>query len=243
MTMADFLLIRLEGPLQAWGDIAMDARRPTLGFPTRSALAGLIASALGWRYRDGARTTQLQDALRFAVREDRAPDHLRDYQTVDLGHATEGWTRWGVEKRGGAFAKDTHLLDKEYLAGASFLVALTIEAGSPADLDEIEHALRFPARPLFLGRKSCPPALPLLEGRIEATSPFDALRKAELQPHYDAPPRRCWYEPGDGPDDAAEIQELRVSDRRDFLADRFAGERRLIQGTVDPAGSKEEITT
>lgn len=239
--MAEFLLIRLEGPLQAWGDVAMDATRPTLGFPTRSALAGLIASSLGWRYRDGDRTTRLQDALRFAVRQDRAPDRLRDYQTVDLGHATEGWTRWGVEKRGGAFATGTHLLDKEYLADASFLAALTVGDGSPAGLDEIERALINPARPLFLGRKSCPPALPLMEGRVKAKSPYDALREAPLPPRHDRPPLVCWYQPGDGPNDDAAIREIRVSDRRDFLADRFAGERWVIQGDVQPTGSQEEI--
>lgn len=238
--MPEFLLLRLEAPLQAWGDVALDSRRPTLRFPTRSALAGLIASALGWRYRDGESTTRLQDSLRFAVRQDRAPTLLRDYQTVDLGHATEGWTRWGVEKRGGAFSTGTHLLDKEYLADASFLAALTVNAGSPVDLDEIERALTYPARPLFLGRKSCPPALPLLEGRVLAASPYDALREAPLRERHDSPPLQCWYEYGDGPEELGEYREIRVSDRRDFLADRFAGERRVIMGSVVPVEGAEE---
>lgn len=241
--MEDYLLVRLDGPLQAWGDVAMDARRPTHAFPTRSALAGLLASAMGWRYRDGAKTTQLQDALRFAVRQDRAPSRMNDYQTVDLGHATEGWTRWGVEKRGGAFSTGTHLMDKEYLTGASFLAALTVTEDSPAHLNEIERALVHPARPLFLGRKSCPPALPLLEGRIKAASPYDALDKAPLRGRHDAPPLSCWYEPGDGPGEGAAITEIRLSDRRDFLADRFAGERRLIQGVIHPTGSGKEDAT
>src|SRR5690606_25597918 len=73
LTMDSYLMIRLEGPLQAWGDVAVDGRRATRAFPSRSALAALIASALGWTYRDGARTTALQDAMRFAVREDRRP--------------------------------------------------------------------------------------------------------------------------------------------------------------------------
>lgn len=238
--MAEFLLIRLDGPLQAWGDVALDAKRPTLGFPTRSALAGLIASALGWRYRDGARTTQLQDALRLAVRQDRAPARLIDYQTVDLGRENSGWTRWGVEKRGGAFSTGTHILDKEYLADASFVVALTLGPDSPVGLDEIEHALQQPARPLFLGRKSCPPALPLLEGRVEAETSYDALRVAKLHEGHEDPPLRCWYEPGDGPDLNEWVQGIRVSDRRDFLTDRFAGERFLLQGTIDPITSEME---
>lgn len=238
--MAEFLLIRLDGPLQAWGDVTFDSKRPTLGFPTRSALAGLIASALGWRYRDGARTTQLQDSLRMAVREDRAPVRLNDYQTVYLGRETSGWTRWGVERRGGAFSTGTHILDKEYLADASFVVALTLGPDSPVDLDEVERALRQPVRPLFLGRRSCLPALPLFEGRIEAKTPYDALRSAKLHEVHETPPLRCWYEPGDGPELDAWIHGVRVSDRRDFHADRFAGERLLLQGTIHPITSQTE---
>lgn len=240
--MADYLLLRLDGPLQAWGGVALDTRRPTLPFPSRSGLAGLLASALGWRYRDGEKTTALQDAMRFAVRQDRAPMRLDDFQSVDLGRETRSWTRWGVERRGGAFATETHLLDKEYLAGASFLVALTLRENAPVGLDEIEEALKLPARPLFLGRKGCPPALPILVGRIAAPSPFDALRYPDLPDKADPAPLTCWYEPGDGPDPLSDLQLIRVSDRRDFLADRFSGERWLIQGQVEPNMAVEERT-
>lgn len=241
--MRTYLFIRLDAPLQAWGDVAMDSKRPTLSFPTRSALAGLIASAMGWRYRDGEKTTRLQDSLRLAVRQDRAPARLNDFQSIFLGRETSGWTRWGIEKRGGAFSTGTHLLDKEYLANASFVAALALDHESPVDLDTIERALRFPARPLFLGRKGCPPALPLFEGRVEAETPFDALRYAQLPEVHDDPPLPCWYEPGDGPKAETPIQEIRVSDRRDFLADRFLGERWLIRGSVRPRAIPEEVAT
>jgi CRISPR system Cascade subunit CasD len=241
--MTDYLLLRLDGPLQAWGGVALDTRRPTLPFPTRSGLAGLLASAIGWRYRDGEKTTALHDGLRFAVRQDRAPVRIDDFQSVDLGRETRSWTRWGVEKRGGAFATETHLLDKEYLADGSFLVAMTLRESAPVGLDEIEEALKYPARPLFLGRKGCPPALPILVGRISASSPYDALRYPNFPDMPDPPPLTCWYEPGDGPDPASQLQMIRVSDRRDFLADRFSGERWLIQGEVEPAVQREGGTT
>lgn len=241
--MTDYLLLRLDGPLQAWGGVALDSRRPTLGFPTRSGLAGLLASALGWRYRDGEKTTTLQDALRFAVRQDRAAVRIDDFQSVDLGRENSGWTRWGVEKRGGAFSTGTHLLDKEYLAGASFLVAMTLRENAPVRLDEIEGALSNPARPLFLGRKGCPPALPILVARTPASSPYDALRYGDFPDMPDKPPLPCWYEPGDGPEPDSAAQMIRVSDRRDFVADRFSGERWLIQGEVEPDLAGEERTT
>ena len=231
--MPDFLLVRLEGPLQAWGDVAFDPRRPTRDFPSRSALAGLLANALGWEHRDGARTTALQDALRYAVREDVPPRRLRDYQTADLGRiGAAGWTRWGMEKRGGGSSEGTQILEKFYLADASFLVALTLDDGAPVSLGEVAAALRRPARPLFLGRKGCVPSLPLLDERLHEGAPREARVTAETA--YAA--LEAWPladHPGAGP--PAELAATaEVWDRRDFATQRFTGSRRVVQGTVTP---------
>lgn len=232
--MPEYLLLRFEGPLQAWGDAAIDPVRPTRAFPSRSAIAGLLASALGWEYRDGERTTALQDALSYAVREDRRPRLIRDYQTVDLGRETSSWTRWGIEKRGGAFSTGTQILDKHYLADGSFLVAVRLGDDAPVTIERIAVAVQRPARPLFLGRKSCPPATPILEGRTTADTGYEALRRwpvpgsSREQGNSDGF-FRCWYAPGDGPDAGVVIE---VWDRRDFLTGRFSGSRSIIEGTV-----------
>jgi CRISPR system Cascade subunit CasD len=245
---AEHLILRLEAPLQAWGDVAMDPRRPTRPFPSRSGLAGLLANALGWRYRDADRTTALQDALRYAVREDRPPVLLRDYQTADLGAiGTRGWTRWGIEERGGANATGNQILEKFYLADGAFMVALALADGAvrlldrePLTLDEVEAALRRPARPLFLGRKGCPPATPLLgrpgSPRVEEDTPADALLQVSLSAEdrrgwerRDGRRVRLWYDPADGvPSGSEGPGEVReVWDRRDFRSNRFGGARRV----------------
>lgn len=258
--MAEFLLIRLEGPLQAWGDVALDPRRPTRDFPSRSALAGLLANALGWQHMDGGRITALQDSLRYAVREDRVPRRIVDYQTADLGRiGRSGWTRWGVEERGGSAADGTQLLWKHYLADGSFLVALALDSRAPVTLDDIEAALRRPARPLFLGRKSCPPALPLLERprhRVEAATSFAALVEAPLAERLHARTQarysrgaidrtaggagrlRCWYAPGNGPE-AEPVQIQQIWDRRDFSANRFEGGRKIVEGSIQSSISTD----
>lgn len=251
--MAEFLLIRLEGPLQAWGDVALDPRRPTRDFPSRSALAGLLANALGWQHMDGERITALQDSLRYAVREDRMPLRMVDYQTADLGRiGRSGWTRWGVEERGGSAADGTQLLWKHYLVDGSFLVALTLDDRAPVTLDDLEAALHRPTRPIFLGRKSCPPALPLLEQpryRVEAASSHAAIVEAPLAERLRDNARvrysrstidgaagsgvrlRCWYAPDDGPEvKPAQLQQ--IWDRRDFSANRFEGGRRIVQSSI-----------
>jgi CRISPR system Cascade subunit CasD len=243
--MAEHLILRLEAPLQAWGDVALDPRRPTRTFPSRSALAGLLANALGWRYRDAEHITALQDSLRYAVREDRPPVLLRDFQTADLERETTGWTRWGMESR--AKGLGTHILEKYYLADGAFTVALALSDASgslagrevPA-LDEMEAALRRPARPLFLGRKGCPPATPLLgrpgASRVETPTPVDALLRVPLATgdRQDWERRagrrlRLWYDPADGvPGGLEEPQEVQdVWDRRDFHSNRFGGARQV----------------
>lgn len=234
----EFLVLRLEGPLQAWGTVAIDPVRPTSLFPTRSGLAGLLGSALGFTYRDGQRTTDLQDAIRFAVREDRPAQLVRDFQTADLERiGRQGWTRWGVERRGGGTAaSDNQLLYKRYLADGAFTVALTLESGSPVGLDDLELALRHPARPLFLGRKGCPPASPIFVGRLEAESPYRALSLWPLDPgtNHMRPEDAAvwvWYADGDGPDIG---EPETVWNRRDFVADRFTGSELIRKHTVSP---------
>ena len=94
---------------------------------------------------------------------------------------TQSWTTRGApEKRGGA-SLGTHIRRPHYLADAAYTVTLTLDpADEPPTLDELEAALRHPARPLFIGRKTCLPARPLVGGRgqedrLSAPSPVEAL--------------------------------------------------------------------
>lgn len=227
--MQEHLVLRLEGPLQTWGDVALDPRRPTLPFPSRSALAGLLANALGWRYGDADRITALQDALCYAVREERTPVPVRDYQTADLDDPRKdpGWTSWGREDRGSG----TQILLKEYLADGCFRVALGLAAGAPVSLDALAAALDRPARPLFLGRKGCPPSGPVLERRrLVASNPFEALRGLPAD-GATSPRLRCWCDPENLDDRPAAVSE--VWDRRDFRSNRFMGGRRVAETWVN----------
>ena len=246
--MPDFLILSFDAPLQAWGDIATDQRRPTRPFPSRSALAGLIANALGWRHsHDATRTTQLQDALRYAVREERVPQVVVDFQTANLrevevgGIGQEGWTRWGIERRGGTASTDpdkaTQILHKHYLADGRLCAALTLAADAPVSLDQAEAALRRPARPLFLGRKGCPPAGPILIDRVSASAAVPALAKVPLPKNADpADQLRVWYTPGYGPEPRSPAQVQEVWDRRDYLTQRFLGSRRLVEAIWSSVG-------
>ncbi len=133
------LLLRLAGPMQAWGADSKFEVRGTGREPSKSGVIGLLAAALG-RSRD----SDLSDlnALRFGVRVEQEGMLLRDYHTVCV-----------TEK--------PYVTNRYYLADACFLVGLEGEASF---LEQLSGALMNPVFPLFLGRRSCPPCQPLVLG-------------------------------------------------------------------------------
>lgn len=188
----DILLLRLDAPLMSFGAVVVDQNHPVWRFPGVAMLTGLLGNALGWDHRDTDRLQALQDRLRFAARWDAEPELLTDYQTVDLGQdfmMGTGWTTRGRrEDRGkGAATTGTHIRDRGHWANGVATIALALDGEGDPSLAALEQALRCPARPLFLGRKPCLPAGPLLLGRRNA----DGVRAAlASEPLADIGPRR-----------------------------------------------------
>ena len=136
------LLLRLSGPLQSWGSRSRFSRRLTEAQPTKSGVLGLLAAAQGRR-----RTDSIEDLLElsFGVRIDQPGTIVRDFQTA---RSLDG--------------KDSMpLSERYYLADAVFLAAIEGDADLVAGFDA---ALRAPTFPLYLGRRSCPPAGPVTLG-------------------------------------------------------------------------------
>ena len=150
------LLLRLAAPLQAWGTDSKFEVRRTNREPSKSGVIGLLAAALGLR-RD-ADLSRLS-ALRFGVRVDRNGEVIKDFHMAKA-------------------EKTSYLTYRYYLSDAIFLVGL--ESEDRSFLEQIERALRNPCFPLFLGRRSCPPTLPLVLG-IREDALETALRGEENQ--------------------------------------------------------------
>lgn len=139
------LLLTLVGPLQAWGDSSRFVERRTRQEPTKSGVLGLLAAALGRR-----RTDPIEDlvGLRFGVRTDQPGTLTRDFQTA-------------IDWRTGRSMPLSH---RYYLADAVFVAAVE---GDDAMIDGLVAGLQRPTFPLFLGRRSCPPAGPLAVTTVE----------------------------------------------------------------------------
>ena len=158
------LLLRLAAPLQSWGSDSKFETRKTDREPTKSGVVGLLAAALGLR-RDDTEGLARLNGLRFAVRADQEGSLLVDFHTAN---------REEDRKKG----KAPYVTYRHYLQDAVFLVGL--ESEDTALLQELETAPKYPVYPLYLGRRSCPPTLPLCLG-IRQGSLLDVLRTEPMQ--------------------------------------------------------------
>lgn len=144
------LLLRLVGPMQSWGTISRFNQRDTGKEPGKSGVVGLLAAALGI---DRGNWTDLEQLTRLSVgvRHDRPGIPKWDYQTAGCAANDTIIKADGTQAKGGGVVSQ-----RFYLADAAFLVAL--EYGKHTLLEQIQAALRNPAWPLFLGRKSYVPS-------------------------------------------------------------------------------------
>lgn len=160
------ILLKLAGPLQAWGTDAHFETRHTDRYPSKSAVIGLIAAAFGCR-RDQDEAIQRLGALHFAVRVDQ-PGHLaKDYQIA----AKKNLKKEDAVER-------TYTTTRYYLEDAVFVAAVGHK--DDAWIETIGEALRAPYFQPFMGRRSCPvPADVVLT--VADASVLTALKQAPWQ--------------------------------------------------------------
>jgi len=157
-TAMNTLFLRLEGPLQSWGGNSRLVIRRTSDAPTKSGVIGLLCCAMGLTRHEAQDTLSALRRLRMAVRIDRSGERWWDYHTIGAGSgvlAADG----SVKTTASTGELETLISRREYLADASFLVALQ---GEPQVIDTLRRVVEHPTWPVFLGRKCCPPAVPLL---------------------------------------------------------------------------------
>lgn len=230
------VLLRLDAPLLSFGGVVVDQINPVERFPGKSLITGLLGNALGWDHGDVQSLDTLQARIRLAARWDTKPTRIVDYHTVDLSQdflCDTGWTTRGYrEDRAGGDAKSaTHQRYRHYWANGCVTVACGLLGDEPPTIEHLEAALRFPARPLFIGRKTCLPSVPLLIGRREAENVRAALGAeplAEIGPR-ERPTRieACW------PDEDGAAEEREIYDIRDWRDNLHAGSERYACGFLE----------
>lgn len=239
--MHDVLVLRLDAPLMSFGGVVVDNLGVTRDFPAQSMLTGLLGNALGYDHADAGLLERLQARLRFGVRCDRRGQRVEDYQTVDLGQSflvDTGWTTRGrVEGRAGASSTETHIRKRAYLADAVYTVALRLDPeGEAPDVSALERALREPERPIFLGRKPCLPAAPLIVGRVAGASLLDVLEgfPAVAGGRADCGPHAVWWPASE--EGRPGSREVPITDERDWENQIHVGRRYVYEGWINMGG-------
>lgn len=190
--MRGYLVFQLYGPLAAWGDIAVGESRPSGLSPAKSAVLGLIAAALGLRRPD----TTLDETLRgqwdeahralaegygMAVKLTQPGLPLTDYHTAQVPSSGSGRNKKIFATRRDELTwlpchdLNTILSRRDYRQDAYAAVALWTRERAQHPLKELCTRLLTPEFVLYLGRKSCPPALPLNPAVINAGSVEEAM--------------------------------------------------------------------
>lgn len=172
--MPEHLVFRLEAPFASWGDIAVGEMRPSANRPTRSCLLGLIAACLGIRREDESEL-QVVDHLRVAMRLDEPGLPMHDYHTIQVPKAEKAVkyrTRRDELLWNRRDALGTILSSRAYRMEVKILVVVNRPVSTPEtcpSLDRITKAMDRPAFAPYLGRRSCPLALPLHPRLVDAS--------------------------------------------------------------------------
>lgn len=230
------LLMRLEAPLIAFGGETIDNYGVIRDFPALSMVTGLLANALGYRREESELHARMQSRLVVGARLDSEIQRLTDFQTAQLGASDKGWTTWGApeERRGGAGSYNSpHLRYRDYHASLNVLVALRLEPASEAPtLDDLAQALDRPARPLFIGRKTCLPSRRVFAGWQDATNILEALKAAPF-PESSIRLRMQWP---DGEGVLTGDRVLDLCDERNWSCGVHGGWRPVREGVFDTPG-------
>jgi CRISPR system Cascade subunit CasD len=173
--MQEYLILKLESPLQSWGKHSFEGLRPSEAFPSRSGLLGLFAAALGIDRDDAINQDRLNASFGFSVRFDHSkhqPQKLTDYHTIK--NARQDYHSLKSQK---------HTIEtwREYWQDAKYTAAVWNTAIAGISIKELIEAIKKPVFTLSLGRRSCPLVRPLFDSIVTANNSVDALNQIAPQ--------------------------------------------------------------
>ena len=176
-----YCVFKLYSPLASWGDIAVGGERRSTRHPSKSAIIGIIAAAIGIKRNEEEKQQELSGNIGFGIKLVNPGIILKDFHTAqvpDQNKKINFYTRKD-EITLNPLKLNTVLSRREYYCDSLSIVAIWIknELKSDISLSKIKTALEKPFYHLYLGRKSCPPASPLQPQIINTAFLKSALDK------------------------------------------------------------------
>jgi CRISPR system Cascade subunit CasD len=255
------VLLRLEGPMQSWGNRARganNAHRTTHTRPTKSGVIGMVANALGRDFSDDIDDLAM---MKFGVRADVLGRLEVDYHTTGAGafpvlpgevYRNRKWfSRDRLDQM--VLHEDeyvapidvTHDVSTETVFSAPGKTVVThdwyladasflaVLVGSWIVVDDIAEALACPRRPMYLGRRAYLPSEPVLVGTATVSDTISALRFFPRSARTPTGPVPAWIEPPN-PEHANSVA-VPVSDQPISFGGPVARAARLeLAVSVDP---------
>ena len=179
--MPNFLIFQLYGPLSSWGDIAVGEYRPSHRCPSKSAIMGLVAAALGIERSEEEKHIRLNQCFKFGVCA-HGGDLMRDYHTSQVPPVERSKRKYFTRREELLLSskKGTILSQRDYYTDSFYKIALWVNDCNYFSLEQVKKAFERPRFVLYLGRKSCPLALPLNPNITSGISLKEALDKFNL---------------------------------------------------------------
>jgi CRISPR system Cascade subunit CasD len=176
LTDSAYLALLLDGPLQSWGFASRFQRRTTGLHPTKSGVLGLICAAMGLaKGSDEERgTLPALAALKMTSAAVPRPGPYANAAGLPVRRLEDFHTVLDTRRADGKMNRDAVITHRQYLLDARFGIILQ---GDRALLERVTAALQDPIWGVWLGRKTCIPAAPVLVGLEES---LDAAWKAIL---------------------------------------------------------------
>ena len=230
--MTNYLIFRLYGPMASWGDTAVGEVRPSYPYPSKSAVMGLIAAALGIERDEEGKLLRLAKEYSFAVRVDISGIPLTDYHTIQAPFSGTGRNkRTFSTRREEIFSQPRQDLSsiiskRDYYMDAHYTIALWSAVDNPPyELDYLAEKLTNPVFTLYLGRKSCPLSLPVEAQVISAGTLLEAIKSVRFTEFEEFEPLAKKKRHGLSilyweKTDEAGIKPEHISKRRDMLLSR-----------------------
>jgi len=216
-----YLVFRLYGPMSSWGDIAVGETRPSFAHPTKSAILGLVAGAIGFRRDEEEKHRLLAEGIGFAVQVESMGRSLSDYHTTQVPSGKERYCMRRQELSGEKSKLNTILSTRDYRTDGLYIIVLWQRKQGEWDVAQIKAKLEQPEFVLYLGRKSCPVALPFEAQIVNAVSLVDAIGKGKFldiqSVGFKAAGQKMLYWDEDA---VAGIEQQHIFERRDLPLSR-----------------------
>jgi CRISPR system Cascade subunit CasD len=174
--MTGFLLFPLSAPLASWGEIAVGEARGSWDRPSRSAVLGLLAAALGITREDQEGHDALDAGYGLGVLLAARGELLVDFHTAQTAAEAEIRKAFGKQRPMTRRAllsvveRQTILSRRELREDALAIACVWARADARWPLEELKQALERPVFTLYAGRKANAFGLPLGPAILAAVS-------------------------------------------------------------------------